>query len=185
MPRFAPQLRDRPVIAIGETKYHGDPVAAVAAETKDAAEAAAALVRVVYEELPAVSTIGASLSDDAPLVQDPSIREGDPLARTNVLREHHYGWGDVSGQEARADLEKSRQLLANLTARFEHIPGPHAELGRTYTELGRLERAANNGESAKEWFNKAVAELKTAQKLAPANARTAESLQQTAAELAK
>ena len=104
MPRFGPQLRDRPVIAIGETKYHGDPVAAVAAETKDAAEAAAALVRVVYEELPAVSTIGASLSDDAPLVQDPSIREGDPLARTNVLREHHYGWGDVSGQEARADL---------------------------------------------------------------------------------
>ena len=88
-------------------------------------------------------------------------------------------------QEARADLEKSRQLLANLTARFEHIPGPHAELGRTYTELGRLERAANNGESAKEWFNKAVAELKTAQKLAPANARIAESLQQTAAELAK
>ena len=104
MPRFGPQLRDRPVIAIGETKYHGDPVAAVAAETKDAAEAAAALVRVDYEELPAVSTIGASLSDDAPLVQDPSLREGDPLARTNVLREHHYGWGDVSGQEARADL---------------------------------------------------------------------------------
>src|SRR6516165_5227910 len=104
MPRFGPQLRDRPVIAIGETKYHGDPVAAVAAETKDAAEAAAALVRVDYEELRAVSTIGASLSDDAPLVQDPLLREGDPLARTNVLREHRYGWGDVSGQEARADL---------------------------------------------------------------------------------
>jgi len=33
MPRFGPQRRDRPVIATGETKYHGDPVAAVAAET--------------------------------------------------------------------------------------------------------------------------------------------------------
>jgi len=46
MPRFGPQLRDRPVIAVGETKYHGDPVAAVAAETHDLAEQAAALVRV-------------------------------------------------------------------------------------------------------------------------------------------
>jgi CO/xanthine dehydrogenase Mo-binding subunit len=30
MPRFGPQFRDRPVLAIGETKFHGDPVAAVA-----------------------------------------------------------------------------------------------------------------------------------------------------------
>ena len=35
-------VRDRPVLAVGETKYHGDPVAAVAAETLDAAEEAAA-----------------------------------------------------------------------------------------------------------------------------------------------
>jgi CO/xanthine dehydrogenase Mo-binding subunit len=104
MPRFGPQLRDRPVIATGETKYHGDPVAAVAADTKDAAEAAAALVKVDYEELPAVSTIAASLAHDAPLVQDPSRREGDPLAHTNVLREHRYGWGDLATEEARADL---------------------------------------------------------------------------------
>ena len=41
MPRFGPQRRDRPVLAIGETKYHGEPVAAVAAETRDAAEEAA------------------------------------------------------------------------------------------------------------------------------------------------
>ena len=41
MPRFGPQFRDRPVLATGETKYHGEPVAAVAAETLDAAEEAA------------------------------------------------------------------------------------------------------------------------------------------------
>ena len=41
MPRFGPQRRDRPVLAVGETKYHGEPVAAVAAETRDAAEEAA------------------------------------------------------------------------------------------------------------------------------------------------
>ena len=37
MPRFGPQFRDRPVLAVTETKFHGDPVAAVAAETLDAA----------------------------------------------------------------------------------------------------------------------------------------------------
>jgi len=102
VPRFGPQFQDRPVIATGETTYHGEPVAAVAAETKDAAEAAARLVRVEYEELPAVSTLAAALDPAAPLVQDPSLRPGDPLATTNVLREHRYGWGDVDA--ATADL---------------------------------------------------------------------------------
>jgi CO/xanthine dehydrogenase Mo-binding subunit len=103
MPRFGPQLRDRPVIAIGETKFHGDPVAAVAADTKDAAEAAAALVRVAYDELPAVSTIAGATAEHAPLVQDPTLRPDDPLARTNVLREHRYGWGDIAAAEGNVD----------------------------------------------------------------------------------
>jgi CO/xanthine dehydrogenase Mo-binding subunit len=104
MPRFGPQLRDRPVIAIRETKYHGDPVAAVAAETKDAAEAGAAAVRIDYEELPAVAAIADALAPGAPLVQDPSLRPDDPFAGTNVLREHRYGWGDLASQEAAADV---------------------------------------------------------------------------------
>ena len=102
MPRFGPQRRDRPVLAVGETKYHGDPVAAVAAETLDAAEAAAALVRVAFDELPAIHSIAGSLAADAPLVQDPGLRAGDPLAGTNVLHEHRHGWGDLPAAEARA-----------------------------------------------------------------------------------
>ncbi len=35
---FGPQFQDRPILADGETKYHGEPVAAIAAESKDAAE---------------------------------------------------------------------------------------------------------------------------------------------------
>jgi CO/xanthine dehydrogenase Mo-binding subunit len=95
MPRFGPQAQDRPVLAVGETKYHGEPVAAVAADTKDAAEEAAALVRVTWEELPAVVTLDAALAPGAPLVQEPELRPGDPLADTNVYREHHVAWGDV------------------------------------------------------------------------------------------
>ena len=97
MPRFGPQFQDRPVLAVDETKYHGEPVAAVAADTEDAAEEGARLVRVDYLELPHVVSVAAALAPDAPLVQDPALRPGDPRARTNVLREHRFGWGEIAG----------------------------------------------------------------------------------------
>ncbi|MGZ6297734.1 MAG: xanthine dehydrogenase family protein molybdopterin-binding subunit, partial [Candidatus Limnocylindrales bacterium] len=100
VPRFGPQFQDRPVLAVGETKYHGEPVAAVAADTRDAAEEAVRLVKVEFEELPAVFTIAAALDPASPLVQDPALRPGDPLAGTNVLAEHRYGWGDVDAAAA-------------------------------------------------------------------------------------
>jgi CO/xanthine dehydrogenase Mo-binding subunit len=105
VPRFGPQFQDRPVIAQGETKYHGDPVAAVAAETKDAADEAARLVHVDYEELPAVFTVAGALDPAAPLVQDPSLRPDDPLAHTNVLHEHPVSWGDVDAATADVVVE--------------------------------------------------------------------------------
>jgi CO/xanthine dehydrogenase Mo-binding subunit len=102
MPRFGPVFEDRPILAVGETKYHGQAVAAVAAESKEAAEAAAELIRVEYEELPGVFTVAAALDPASPLVQEPQLRPEDPLNHTNVLRERHYGWGDV--EAAKADL---------------------------------------------------------------------------------
>ncbi|HTC85621.1 MAG TPA: xanthine dehydrogenase family protein molybdopterin-binding subunit [Candidatus Acidoferrum sp.] len=104
VPRFGPQFRDRPVIAVDETHYHGEPVAAVVAETLDAAEEAARLVRVDFEPLRAVVTIADARAPDAPLVQDPALRPGDPLAATNILREHHYGWGDVAAVGPLAEI---------------------------------------------------------------------------------
>jgi CO/xanthine dehydrogenase Mo-binding subunit len=104
MPRFGPQLRDRPVLAVGETKYHGEPVAAVAAETLDAAEEGVRLVRVEFDELPAVHAVAAARAEDAPLVQDPVLRPDDPRANSNVLREHRYGWGDFEAAEREADV---------------------------------------------------------------------------------
>lgn len=95
VPRYGPTFQDRPVLAVGETKFHGEPIAAVAAETEDAAEEAASLVQVEFEELPAVLTIAAALDPASPLVQGPEVRPGDPLASTNVLKEWQFGWGDV------------------------------------------------------------------------------------------
>src|SRR5512146_1412853 len=119
-PRFGPQFQDRPVIAVGETKYHGEPVAAVAADTRDAAAEAAGLVKVDYEELPAVFTVAAALDPGAPLVQDPSLRPNDPLATTNVLREHVIGWGDVDG--ATADVVVDQRYTFPMVTHFAIEP---------------------------------------------------------------
>ena len=95
MPRFGPAFADRPILATGETKFFGEPVAAVVAETKDAAEAAAALVQIEAEPLPAVLSVEQALD---PVV---GARAGSRhFARairsrsTNILREWTFGWGN-------------------------------------------------------------------------------------------
>ncbi len=111
VPRFGPIFKDRPVLADGEVKYHGEPVAAVAAETKDAAEAASRLVKVEYETLEGgVFTVAEALDPASPLVQDPSLRPDDPLAETNIRREHRFGWGDVDAQSADLVIENTYEF---------------------------------------------------------------------------
>jgi len=100
VPRSGPAYDDRPVIAVGETKFFGEPVVAIAAETLDAAEAAAARIRIDHEELPAVLTIDQALDRSSPLVQDPAIRSDKEFAHTNILREWRFGWGDVAHAQA-------------------------------------------------------------------------------------
>ncbi len=107
MPRHGPQYQDRPVIAVDEVKYHGEPVAAVAAETKEAAEEAARVVEVAYEELPAIVTVADALAPDADLVQERSIRRPGSLIDSNVLCEYNFGWGDVDAAEADVVVEGS------------------------------------------------------------------------------
>ncbi|MEM9318929.1 MAG: molybdopterin-dependent oxidoreductase [Pseudomonadota bacterium] len=105
--RFGPFERDRPPIAIGETHYHGEPVAIVLAESRDIAAYAAGLVRVDHEPLPVVTTIEDALASDAPLVQDPSLRGDDPLAHSNVLKAMEFGWGEVDDTAADLIIENT------------------------------------------------------------------------------
>src|SRR5262249_37461908 len=107
VPRFGPVYKDRPVLAVGETKYHGEPVAAVAAESKEAAELAVSLVHVEYEPLPGVFSVEEALAPGAPLVQEPALRVGDALADTNILKERRFGWGDVDAADADLVVDNS------------------------------------------------------------------------------
>ncbi len=102
VPRYGPVYADRPMLAVGETNFSGEPVAVVVAETEDAAKHAAGLVRVEFEELTAVLSVDAALDARSPLVQAPALRGGDPLAHTNTLQQWQFGWGNVD--DAAADL---------------------------------------------------------------------------------
>lgn len=106
VPRYGPAFADRPILASGETKFFGEAVAAVAAESKDAAEHAASLVGVEHERLPAVLSVEDAIDPASPLVQDPSLRAGDSLAQTNVLREWTFGWGDPASAAPAFTVER-------------------------------------------------------------------------------
>jgi CO/xanthine dehydrogenase Mo-binding subunit len=122
MPRFGPQFQDRPVLAVDTVNYHGEPVAAVAAETKEAAEEAAALVEVEYEALPAIFSIDAALDPNAPLVQDPSLRVGEPFAATNIKTEFNFGWGDIAAVESDAEYVIEREYEFPMITHFAIEP---------------------------------------------------------------
>src|SRR5919201_3428705 len=66
--RLGRRLQDWPILAWDRVLFIGDRVAAVAAETPELAEAAAALVNVEYEELPALLDPDAALAADAPVL---------------------------------------------------------------------------------------------------------------------
>ena len=124
VPRFGPVYADRPLLAVGETKFSGEPVAVVLADTEDAAETAAREVRVDHEELPAVLSIEAALCEDAPLVQDPMLRPDDSLAGTNTLQQWQFGWGNMN--DAPADLVIENDYTFPMVTHF--AIEPHAFL---------------------------------------------------------
>lgn len=70
--RFGRHLFDWPVLAFEKVRFIGENVVAVAAETREAAEEAARLVQVEYEELPAVFDARDALRAGAPVLH------GDP-----------------------------------------------------------------------------------------------------------
>ncbi len=104
--RFGPRFADRPVMATGETKYHGDPVAAVVAVSREIAAQGVIAVKVDYDELPGVYDIESALDPGSPLVVDPDLcDEDDPFRSTNVRQQWHWGWGDVDTADSHLVVE--------------------------------------------------------------------------------
>ncbi|HLG74089.1 MAG TPA: xanthine dehydrogenase family protein molybdopterin-binding subunit [Chloroflexota bacterium] len=68
--RWGRALEDMPVLARDKVRFIGEPIAAVAAEDPDIAEAAAMAVEVEYEELPAVFDPREAMKAGAPRIHD-------------------------------------------------------------------------------------------------------------------
>jgi CO/xanthine dehydrogenase Mo-binding subunit len=124
VPRFGISHEDRPVLADGETLYHGEPVAAVVAESFDQAEAAARAVEVTFEERKGVFDLDQALAPEAPVVKNPYLLAADDAhAGTNVLESAHYEWGDTTAATADADVVVENTYTFPMVTHFPIEPG--------------------------------------------------------------
>ncbi len=78
-------FRDQPVLCEDKVRFVGDPIALVAAETKEIAEEAVKLIKVEYEELPPVFDAVEAMKEDAPKVhQGSNIKAHRKIRKGNV-----------------------------------------------------------------------------------------------------
>src|SRR5712675_1801467 len=97
-----PKVQRHP-LAVGQTRYAGEWVVAVVADSRALAEDATEKVRVSYEPLPFVMNAEEALNPDSPPVH--------PAHGSNVLLDRTFVWGEVDKHFA----ESSRQLSFRVT----------------------------------------------------------------------
>lgn len=90
---WMPETRDESPLAVDKVRFHYEGVAAVAAIDEETAEAACELIKVDYEELPAVFDPEEAMKEGAPVVQD--------YRPNNMSVQYNWDFGDV--EQAFAD----------------------------------------------------------------------------------
>jgi len=124
------QIRDMPVLCWEVVRFVGDRVAAVAADTQEAAEEAVGLIDVDYEELPAVFEPLEAMQPSAPrLHEDVAAYEGAPkdllaLDVHNGLTRLAWHKGDVEQGFREADLVLEHTF--RIPGRHQGYLEPHA-----------------------------------------------------------
>lgn len=139
--RFGAAIKDQPFLAIDRVRYVGDPVVAVAATSEREAQYARDLIRVEYEELPAVTDMRLALADNAPLVH-PDMHEYERggheiVPHTNINTLYRYERGDVEAAFAEADLvvegEYSAHALSHVALEVHVAIAQYDEYSGDYT----------------------------------------------------
>lgn len=125
-------IRDMPVLCWDVVRFAGDRVAAVAADTLEAADEALNLIKVDYEELPAVFDPLEAMKPDAPrLHENVATYDGGPKERlaldlNNGLTRLAWRKGDVEAGFRKADLVFEHTF--RIPARHQGYLEPHAGL---------------------------------------------------------
>ena len=101
-------IADHPLFAKDVIRYHGEPLAAVAADTLEIARAAAAAISVKVEPLPKLLTMAEALAESAPLIHPDwqgyeVLKAGAPRGG-NVAWEARVVRGDTDAAFARNDV---------------------------------------------------------------------------------
>ncbi len=92
---YGAMIKDQGVVAVDRVRYVGEPIAAIAAESLEAAEEAALLVDIEYEELPSVFDAKEAIQPGAP-----SLHEKFP---NNIFKLAKLRHGDMEAAFAEAD----------------------------------------------------------------------------------
>jgi CO/xanthine dehydrogenase Mo-binding subunit len=92
---YGAMMKDQGVVAVDRVRFVGEPVAAIAAESLDAAEEAALLLDIDYEELPAVFDAKEAIQPGAPI-----LHEKFP---NNIFKHAKLRHGDLESAFAEAD----------------------------------------------------------------------------------
>jgi CO/xanthine dehydrogenase Mo-binding subunit len=106
--RYGRRLFDVPVLAQDRVRFVGERVAAVAAEDRDAADAALLLIEVEYEELPAVFDPLQAMGENAPILH-PEVNSYIGLPKPLEKVSNAFAWdtwskGNIEAGFAQADL---------------------------------------------------------------------------------
>ena len=135
-PYYGHCLRDRPILAMERVRYVGEPVAAVAARDRLAAEEAVSLIQVEYEELPYANTLDEALAVGAPALHENAAGSGDfhdvnlsdDREHPNICHHEHIELGDVERGFAEADevFEDVFHFPWCATTPWSPIPRPRA-----------------------------------------------------------
>jgi carbon-monoxide dehydrogenase large subunit len=99
------RIPERPSLALEKVRFVGEPIVAIAAETKYIAEDAKELVEVEFEPLPAVVNAEQAMTQGAPVLYE---KWGG-----NLMFEQHFKGGDVEGAFRRADYVFSETLKSH------------------------------------------------------------------------
>jgi len=122
-----PVGQDETALAVDRVRYVGEGVAAVAAESIEAAEEALERIEVVYEPLPAYFDALEAMQAPPPWIHDDRPN--------NILREYHHHFGDVERGFAEADYVREHYFFC---PRLNHAAmEPHSAVAQ-YDLQGRL-----------------------------------------------
>ena len=133
-------LEDKNFLAVGTAKFRGEAVAAVAAETLEIAQQAVDLIKVEYEELPAVTNAIEGMKPDAPIIH-PDLGSYKvapifhPIAGTNISHHFKLRKGDVEEGFAESDYVTEHTYYV---PHVQHVPiEPHVAVAQ-YEADGKL-----------------------------------------------